>query len=166
MANLEDFPDLEERFRARFIESRVANGLTQQDVATALGTTQQTVARFEGGQRGLGVNDLPRWAGAIGEYWLRMLSTQGPEGLSAVEVKRLTSELNEELRDRRDIATRAERDFVRTLETEADAQQQRFDAQQAVQQAWARVRLIEARIDEIRDLANASRAAARRKEIK
>jgi transcriptional regulator with XRE-family HTH domain len=71
-----EFPDLEARFRSRFIAARKRRGLNQEDVAARLEITQQTVARFELGQRGLAANDMPAWAHAVEEHWRELIEDE------------------------------------------------------------------------------------------
>jgi transcriptional regulator with XRE-family HTH domain len=95
-----EHPDLEARFRERFVEARKRNGFSQEEVADDLGITQQTVARFENSKRGMSLNDMPKWAAAIGEDWRSLVVDEMPGG-SKSELRRALSDKRAELGMRR-----------------------------------------------------------------
>jgi transcriptional regulator with XRE-family HTH domain len=98
MARNGEYPDLEARFRERFIAARKRRGYSQDDVAAEIKVTQQTVARFENSKRGLSVNDMPRWANAIGEDWRSLVAE---ERGSKSELRRALADKKAELQMRR-----------------------------------------------------------------
>jgi transcriptional regulator with XRE-family HTH domain len=100
---------LEDIFRTRFREERLARELSQADVAAACGMQQQTIAKIENGQRPIRVNELPLLAQSIGVRWEWLL--EDPALREALE--ELVSES-----ERR--ALEAQRAVARSLLDEAD----------------------------------------------
>lgn len=76
MASTENESNLTEVFRERFIEARKRRALSQEDVAVLLDVDQQIVSNFERGKRRLSLDDMPRWARAVGNDWRDMLRTE------------------------------------------------------------------------------------------
>ena len=64
---LKEYEELEEEFQLarKLIEARVRAGLTQEEVAERMGTSQPTVARLESGHKP-SLKTLERYAKAVG----------------------------------------------------------------------------------------------------
>lgn len=62
------FADMAERRRAlagRLVEERIAQGLTQTELAARMGTSQSAVARIESGESDIRLSTLERYAAAL-----------------------------------------------------------------------------------------------------
>lgn len=73
------FPGLEDAdaLRAALADRRVAEGLSQTEVAASMGTSQSAVARLESGHGDLRLSTLQRYAAAVG--WRLDWRLEGPE---------------------------------------------------------------------------------------
>lgn len=64
---LEDAAASRQALRAALVAHRVAQGLSQTDVAAEMGTSQSSVARFEASAGDLRLSTLERYAAAVGQ---------------------------------------------------------------------------------------------------
>lgn len=73
----------------RLTQSRLRGGLTQAQLATAMGTTQPAIARAESGYRMPSLEFIDRWAKATGEPITLTLGREGQSELTRSERRRL-----------------------------------------------------------------------------
>ena len=64
---LDEVAERRQALRAELVARRVARGLSQTDVAAHMGTSQSSVARFEGSAGDLRLSTLERYAAAVGQ---------------------------------------------------------------------------------------------------
>jgi transcriptional regulator with XRE-family HTH domain len=146
-----DLEDLESRFRVRWVAARKAAGMTQDDVAAALGVTQQIVGRFEKDKnpRRLFVNEMVRWAAAIGRRWDDVLGVEewlfwGDEVVPRLkDLRAQLAEQQREFDERRSVA-----EALEVEATTAIARMRRTE--RAANEAWARVGASERHVQMIR----------------
>jgi transcriptional regulator with XRE-family HTH domain len=84
-------PDYELAFGARFREMRHAAGLTQQQIADRLlsGKHQSFIAKVEGGEVGVGLNDAADLAHALGVELSDVLAADMQKAASTGQTRRL-----------------------------------------------------------------------------
>lgn len=60
--------ELEYEISLELIQARINSGLTQEEIATRMGTTQSVIARLESGRRLPSVKTLAQYAKATGKH--------------------------------------------------------------------------------------------------